>query len=113
LSFNIRVFAFFSTEMYDAPCCVLLHLQALFGSTSQIDKSYIYTFLWPWLGSGLLTSTGKMIHLHSANVRNVIQPQSDNVSKATETLLDTVSKVTETHSSTVSKMIEPYCETVI
>ena len=67
--------------MYDARCCVMLPLQVLLGSTSQIDKAYIYTFLWPWLGSGLLTSTGKMIQQHSANVSKMIQPYSVNVSK--------------------------------
>jgi len=36
-------------------------LQVLLSSTSQIDKGYTYTFLWPWLGSGLLTSTGNVM----------------------------------------------------
>ena len=94
--------------MYDARCCVMLPLQVLLGSTSQLDKGYTYRFLWPWLGSGLLTSTGKNIYLHSANVSNVIQTHSANVNKATDPLLATVSKVTETHSSTENKMFEPY-----
>ena len=36
-------------------------LQVLLNSTSQIDKAFPYTFVWPWLGSGLLTSTGTLI----------------------------------------------------
>jgi len=74
----------FITEMYDAPFCVMLPLQVLLGSSSQIDKGYTYSFLWPWLGSGLLTSKGKVI----------------------EPLRATVTKVNETHSATVSKVIE-------
>ena len=88
--------------MYDARCYVMLSLQALLNSTSQIDKAYIYTFLWPWLGSGLLTSTGKKI-----------QPLSVNFIRVTEPLLATVSKVNELLSSTSGKIIEPYSGTAI
>jgi hypothetical protein len=42
----------------------MLLLQLLLSSTSHIDKAYPYSFLRPWLGSGLLTSTGKVIELH-------------------------------------------------
>jgi hypothetical protein len=89
----------------------MLLLQVLLNSTSQIDKGYAYRFVWPWLGSGLLTSTGKVSQPLSANVRRVIQPHSPNVTKVTEPLPATVSKVTETQSSIVSKMIEPYSGT--
>jgi hypothetical protein len=74
----------FITEMYDTPFSILLPLQVLLSSTSQIDKGYAYSFLWPWLGSGLLTSKGKAI----------------------EPLPATVTKVNETHSATGSKVIE-------
>jgi len=60
----------FITQMYDARCCHVA-LQVLLSSTSQIDKAYVYRFLWPWLGSGLLTSTGKVTEQHSANVRKI------------------------------------------
>jgi hypothetical protein len=43
------------------------------SSTSQIDKAFPYNFLWPWLGSGLLTSTGKVIEEHAATVSTVIE----------------------------------------
>ncbi|XP_072479215.1 cytochrome P450 4V2 isoform X2 [Notamacropus eugenii] len=34
------------------------NVEALLSSSKQIDKSYMYKFLEPWLGLGLLTSTG-------------------------------------------------------
>nr|AAC03111.2 family 4 cytochrome P450 [Coptotermes acinaciformis] len=37
------------------------YVEALLSSTSQIDKAYTYRFVWPWLGSGLLTSTGQAL----------------------------------------------------
>jgi hypothetical protein len=43
----------------------MLPLQILLSSTSHIEKSYPYRFLLPWLGSGLLTSTGKVIEQQS------------------------------------------------
>ncbi|XP_023612933.1 cytochrome P450 4V2-like isoform X2 [Myotis lucifugus] len=33
-------------------------IEVILTSSKQIDKSYLYTFLQPWLGLGLLTSTG-------------------------------------------------------
>ncbi|XP_014394491.1 PREDICTED: cytochrome P450 4V2 isoform X2 [Myotis brandtii] len=39
--------------MYKAEC-----IEVILTSSKQIDKSYLYTFLQPWLGLGLLTSTG-------------------------------------------------------
>jgi hypothetical protein len=51
-------------------CCVTVCLQALLSSTSHIDKGYGYRFMWPWLGSGLLTSTGKVTEPLSATVSN-------------------------------------------
>jgi hypothetical protein len=61
----------FITKMYDARCYVMLPLQILLSSTSQIDKGDAYDFLWPWLGSGLLTSTGKVIEPHCGTVSKV------------------------------------------
>jgi hypothetical protein len=69
-------------------------LQVLLSSTSEIDKAYPYRYLWPWLGSGLLTSTGTVIEQHSATVSNVILAHSA-----------TVGKVFEQHSGIVSKII--------
>jgi len=34
-------------------------LQTLINSTKHLDKSFTYKFVLPWLGTGLLTSTGK------------------------------------------------------
>jgi len=59
-------------------------LQVLLSSTSQIDKAFPYSFLWPWLGSGLLTSTGNVIEQHSAPVSKVIEQHSDTVSNMIE-----------------------------
>jgi hypothetical protein len=55
-------------------------LQVLLSSTSQIDKAFPYSFLWAWLGSGLLTSTGRMIEQHSAAVNKMIELQCTAVS---------------------------------
>ncbi|XP_043828921.1 cytochrome P450 4V2 [Dromiciops gliroides] len=43
------------------PMVALYHadnVEALLSSSKHIDKSYLYKFLQPWLGLGLLTSTG-------------------------------------------------------
>lgn len=37
---------------------VSLHTQVILSSQKHLDKSRDYTFLHPWLGTGLLTSTG-------------------------------------------------------
>ncbi|GCB73373.1 hypothetical protein scyTo_0002508 [Scyliorhinus torazame] len=36
----------------------LVILKVILSSSKQLDKSYVYKFLHPWLGTGLLTSTG-------------------------------------------------------
>jgi hypothetical protein len=71
------------------------------SSTSQIDKAYTYSFLWSWLGSGLLTSTGIVLEKCSALIGAVIEQHSD---------LD--SKVMINHSATVNKFFETHCATV-
>ncbi|XP_054238799.1 cytochrome P450 4V2 [Indicator indicator] len=43
------------------PFIVLYHpdgVEAILNSSKHIEKSYLYKFLHPWLGTGLLTSTG-------------------------------------------------------
>jgi hypothetical protein len=70
-------------------------LQVLLSSTSQIDKAYTYRFVWPWLGSGLLTGTGKVIEKHAATVSTAIEHHSA-----------TVSTVMEQHSASVGKIFE-------
>uniref|UniRef100_V9KNB6 Cytochrome P450 4V2-like protein n=2 Tax=Callorhinchus milii TaxID=7868 RepID=V9KNB6_CALMI len=43
------------------PFIVLFHaecVEKILSSSKHLDKSYAYTFLQPWLGTGLLTSTG-------------------------------------------------------
>ena len=52
--------------------------------------------MWPWLGSGLLTSTGKVIEQHSVTVGTVIEQHSAVYSIVNETY-------TATHSVTVTK----------
>ena len=78
-----------------ARCCHVA-LQVLLSSTSQIDKGNVYRFLWPWLGSGLLTSTGTVTEQHSATLSKVIEQHSAAVIMVTETYYVTVSKVIET-----------------
>ncbi|XP_069487645.1 cytochrome P450 4V2-like [Ambystoma mexicanum] len=44
------------------PFVVLYHadtVEAILSTSKHMDKSYAYTFLHPWLGTGLLTSTGE------------------------------------------------------
>jgi hypothetical protein len=66
-------------------------LQALLSSTTQIDKGFPYSFLWPWLGSGLLTSTGIVLEKYSAIITTVNEQHSD-----------LVGKVMVNHSATVN-----------
>jgi len=75
------------------------------SSTSQIDKAYNYRFLWPWLGSGLLTSTGNVMEQHSATLSRVIEQHS-----AADRIVNESYSVT--HSVTLTKMIEPHPATV-
>ena len=43
-------------------------LQALVNSTKHLDKSFIYKFVLPWLGTGLLTSKGETDHHRSTKI---------------------------------------------
>ncbi|KAK5926281.1 hypothetical protein CgunFtcFv8_021865 [Champsocephalus gunnari] len=43
------------------PCVILFHaenVETVLTNAVHMEKSYVYTFLHPWLGTGLLTSTG-------------------------------------------------------
>jgi len=44
----------------------------------------MYRFVWPWLGSGLLTSTGTVIEQHCATVSKVIEMYSAAVVRESE-----------------------------
>nr|XP_018901323.1 PREDICTED: cytochrome P450 4C1-like [Bemisia tabaci]XP_018901324.1 PREDICTED: cytochrome P450 4C1-like [Bemisia tabaci]AFP49818.1 cytochrome P450 [Bemisia tabaci] len=46
------------------------HAEIILASSKHIDKSLVYTFLHPWLGTGLLTGTGAKWHSH----RKMITP---------------------------------------
>uniref|UniRef100_A0A8D8XRZ0 Cytochrome P450 4C1 n=1 Tax=Cacopsylla melanoneura TaxID=428564 RepID=A0A8D8XRZ0_9HEMI len=46
------------------------HIELILNSSKHIDKSMVYNFLHPWLGTGLLTSTGAKWHSH----RKMITP---------------------------------------
>jgi len=42
--------------------CAFLLFQVLLSSMKNLDKSFIYRYLHPWLGTGLLTSTGTVLY---------------------------------------------------
>ncbi|XP_025063520.1 cytochrome P450 4V2-like isoform X3 [Alligator sinensis] len=47
------------------PCVLLYHpdtVEVILNSLKNIDKSYTYKFLHPWLGTGLLTRMSDLIH---------------------------------------------------
>ncbi|XP_049837550.1 cytochrome P450 4C1-like isoform X2 [Schistocerca gregaria] len=46
------------------------YMEKVLSSSEIIDKSHFYAFLYPWLGQGLLTSTGSKWHMH----RKMITP---------------------------------------
>ncbi|GLH02315.1 Probable cytochrome P450 49a1, partial [Gryllus bimaculatus] len=46
------------------------HLEVIFRSSINVKKGMLYDFLHPWLGTGLLTSTGQKWHTH----RKLITP---------------------------------------
>ncbi|KAJ9577301.1 hypothetical protein L9F63_006140, partial [Diploptera punctata] len=46
------------------------HAEVILNNTKHLDKSFMYKFVHPWLGTGLLTSTGQKWHSH----RKMITP---------------------------------------
>ncbi|EEB17245.1 cytochrome P-450, putative [Pediculus humanus corporis] len=71
---GMRPFVFISDAQYVSP---------ILNSSLHIDKSYEYTFLHPWLGTGLLTATGSKWHsrrklltptFHHSLLEGFIQP---------------------------------------
>jgi hypothetical protein len=40
--------------------------QVVLNNYKTIDKPFAYKFLHPWLGTGLLTATGKTLIVHSS-----------------------------------------------
>ncbi|XP_047096726.1 cytochrome P450 4C1-like [Schistocerca piceifrons] len=46
------------------------HMEKVLSSSELIDKAAVYSFLYPWLGEGLLTSSGSKWHMH----RKMITP---------------------------------------
>jgi uncharacterized membrane protein YkvI len=58
--------------------------------------------LWPWLGFGLLTSTGTVIERHAANVIKVIGQHFATGSEVMEHFSATVGKVIGIYSATAS-----------
>ncbi|XP_069704237.1 cytochrome P450 4C1-like isoform X2 [Periplaneta americana] len=46
------------------------YLEVIMNSNKYIDKSYVYEFLIPWMGTGLLSSTGEKWRVH----RKIITP---------------------------------------
>ncbi|PSN43025.1 hypothetical protein C0J52_06758 [Blattella germanica] len=46
------------------------HIEVILSNVKYIDKMFNYAFLYPWLGTGLITSTGSKWHSH----RRIIMP---------------------------------------
>jgi hypothetical protein len=44
----------------------VFHQQVILNNYRTIDKPFIYRFLHPWLGTGLLTATGKVSYFFQA-----------------------------------------------
>ncbi|NXK29866.1 CP4V2 protein, partial [Piprites chloris] len=58
---EFRYMPFFKLWIGPLPLMVLYHpdaVEIILSSSKHIEKSYLYDFLHPWLGTGLLTSTG-------------------------------------------------------
>ncbi|NWU10015.1 CP4V2 protein, partial [Cephalopterus ornatus] len=58
---KFRSWPFFKLWIGPLPIMVLYHpdsVEVILNSSKHIEKSYLYDFLHPWLGTGLLTSTG-------------------------------------------------------
>ncbi|XP_069699701.1 cytochrome P450 4C1-like [Periplaneta americana] len=46
------------------------HLEVIMSSSRHLQKTFAYDFMYPWIGTGLLTSTGQKWHTH----RKMITP---------------------------------------
>ncbi|NXA98309.1 CP4V2 protein, partial [Melanocharis versteri] len=58
---EFRSWPLFKIWIGPVPVMVLYHpdsVEVILNSSKHIEKSYLYVFLHPWLGTGLLTSTG-------------------------------------------------------
>jgi len=87
-------------------------LQVLLSSTTQIEKAFPYTFLWSWLGYGLLTSTGTVLEKHSPTICKVMKCHSTTVSEVMELIPAAVSEGIKHLSAAVIKEMEKYPATV-
>ncbi|NWZ65912.1 CP4V2 protein, partial [Acrocephalus arundinaceus] len=59
---EFRSWPLFKLWIGPVPVMVLYHpdsVEVILSSSKHIEKSYLYEFLHPWLGTGLLTSTGE------------------------------------------------------
>ncbi|NXF75492.1 CP4V2 protein, partial [Sclerurus mexicanus] len=59
---EFRSWPLFKLWMGPLPVMILYHpdnVEVILNSSKHIEKSYLYNFLHPWLGTGLLTSTGE------------------------------------------------------
>lgn len=59
---ELRHWPLFKLWIGPLPILVLYHpecVEVILSSSKHIEKSYLYDFLHPWLGTGLLTSTGE------------------------------------------------------
>ncbi|KFP28925.1 Cytochrome P450 4V2, partial [Colius striatus] len=58
---ELRSWPLFKLWLGPLPIMILYHpesVEVILSSSKHIEKSYLYKFLQPWLGTGLLTSTG-------------------------------------------------------
>ncbi|NWU92273.1 CP4V2 protein, partial [Upupa epops] len=70
---EFRSWPLFKLWLGPLPLVVLYHpdsVETILSSSKHIEKSYLYEFLHPWLGTGLLTSTGEKWRLR----RKMITP---------------------------------------
>ncbi|NXP16706.1 CP4V2 protein, partial [Scytalopus superciliaris] len=59
---EFRNWSLFKLWIGPLPVTILYHpdtVEVILSSSKHIEKSYLYNFLHPWLGTGLLTSTGE------------------------------------------------------
>uniref|UniRef100_A0AAG5CW78 Cytochrome P450 n=1 Tax=Anopheles atroparvus TaxID=41427 RepID=A0AAG5CW78_ANOAO len=75
-------------------------VEVILSSNKYIDKSVEYNYIRPWLGEGLLTSTGRKWHSH----RKVITPTFH------FKILEQFVEIFDQQSSTFVKVLKPYAE---